>query len=328
MHTIIDKIKNNISKYNSFLKVDIENYYPTINHSLLMKMLRRKIKKTQILSLIDDAITKKTLLTSNEYVDEVKKGIPQGLSISNILSTIYLLDLDNLFYRKRVFAYFRFVDDILILHNNSDHDSIKQVIIKEFDKIDLKLNEDKIEYGKSNEVFNYLGYKNTPFGFSVRSSSLDRLRHSILKNFIIYKNSGDIPLSYLEWIINLRITGCKYDGNKYGWMFFYSQIDDIKILFGLDHFVAKLIKKYLTPKVMFSPKRFVRTYHEIKKNMNFSKYIPNFSDYDLSNKKNILNQVFLFKDPFSWDNDKVEKIFRIKIFQSIKDLEKDIQQLS
>ena len=62
--------------------------------------------------------------------------------------------------------------------------------------------------------------------------------------------------------------------------------------------------------------------------MNFSKYIPNFSDYDLSNKKNILNQVFLFKDPFSWDNDKVEKIFRIKIFQSIKDLEKDIQQLS
>ena len=219
-----------------------------------MKMLRRKIKKTQILSLIDDAITKKTLLTSNEYVDEVKKGIPQGLSISNILSTIYLLDLDNLFYRKRVFAYFRFVDDILILHNNSDHDSIKQVIIKEFDKIDLKLNEDKIEYGKSNEVFNYLGYKNTPFGFSVRSSSLDRLCHSILKNFIIYKNSGDIPLSYLEWIINLRITGCKYDGNKYGWMFFYSQIDDIKILFGLDHFVAKLIKKYLSPKVMFTLK--------------------------------------------------------------------------
>jgi len=45
-------------------------------------------------------------------------------------------------------------------------------------------------------------------------------------------------------------------------------------------------------------------------------------------KKRILNTVFLYKDPFSWPDNKVEKIFRIKIFQSIKDLERDIQRLS
>lgn len=328
VHTLISRLKTKISKYNYFLKIDIRNFYPSINHQKLTQILKRKIRKPEILNMLQKAITNKTLLSYKERIPNVEIGVPQGLSISNILASIYLFDLDNLFNRKRVFSYFRYVDDILILHNNPRHDEIKELIKKELQKLDLQINEEKIEEGNITDEFTYLGYKNTNIGFSVRNTSIESLHQSILKNITVYKHSDELPISYLEWIINLRITGCVFNKKKYGWMFFYSQIDDLTLLFKLDNFVANIILSNLPAKDRFVPKKFVRTYHEIINNLSKTKYIPNFTEYTIKQKKDVLSRIFGFENPFLWTDEKIDRIFSKKIFQSIKELEKDIQRFS
>jgi hypothetical protein len=44
--------------------------------------------------------------------------------------------------------------------------------------------------------------------------------------------------------------------------------------------------------------------------------------------KELLHRVFLFNDPFGWPDYKVDIMFKKKIFQSIRDLEKDFQTFS
>lgn len=328
IHTIINRIKTKIPKYNYFLKIDIKNFYPSIQHQKLIQLLKRKIRKPEILNLIERSIKNKSLISFKEKIPYFETGIPQGLSISNILASIYLIDFDKYFQNKRVFSYFRYVDDILILHNNPNYEDIKEIVFTQLTKLGLEINEDKIEEGQIHDEFTYLGYKNTSNGFSVRTSSIESLHQSILKNFTIFKYSDELPKSYLEWIINLRITGCKFNKKKYGWMFFYSQIDDLTLLFQLDNFVFKIIRDNLPRKSRFTPKKFVRTYHEITNNLSNTKYIPNFSEYTDLQKKEVLNKIFGFHDPFSWSTEKLERVFKKKIFQSIRELEKDIQRMS
>ena len=48
---------NNYYKYDSFIKLDIKSYYKSIDHDLLKKKLKRKIRKKEIIDLIFLAIT-------------------------------------------------------------------------------------------------------------------------------------------------------------------------------------------------------------------------------------------------------------------------------
>jgi len=328
VQTLLSNIKEKMLLFDSFIKIDISEFYPSINHDILLTKVKRKIRKKEILSLVSKAIRKKTLITRSEELPSTRVGIPQGLSISNILANIYMMDFDKVMKCNSRFSYHRYVDDILILCKSIDKRFILNDIKKELSKLNLEVNKDKIENGSLTQSFNYLGYYNTGSGFSVRPSSVSKLRDSIVKSFTYYNYSEDLPLNYLIWRVNLRITGCIMDKNKYGWMFFYSQIDDLKLLFQLDHFVDKLIKRFLRASDQFNPKKFVRTFWEIKSNLSSTKYIPNFTEYSFTAKVEVLNGVFLYKNVNTWPEKKVNEVFNILIFQSIKDLEKDFQRMS
>ena len=328
VQTIISDIKEKLDNYNSFIKIDIADFYPSINHNILRSKLYKKIRKPEILSLIFNALKTKSLISSDENVGEIEKGIPQGLAISNILANIYMLDMDKTLFRKRKFKYYRYVDDILILCNSEDILEIKSFMNNQLAKLKLDTNEEKYKDGDLTKEFSYLGYLYTAQGFTVRKQSIIKFQESILRNITIYKHSDTLPLNYLIWIINLRVTGCIIENNKYGWMFFYSQIDKLRLLYEIDHFIKKMLNKNLEEDEKFKSKKLVRTYFEITKNLTRTNYIPNFSEYDLIDKQKLLNEVFGFKDPFGWPQLKVEIIFRKKIFQSIRDLERDFQTFS
>jgi len=52
--------------------------------------------------------------------------VPQGLSISNLLSSLYLGDIDTAFGEIPDIDYFRFVDDILIICEDQEVDVLKK----------------------------------------------------------------------------------------------------------------------------------------------------------------------------------------------------------
>lgn len=92
VQTVISKVKTtlNNSNYNYFIKIDIEKFYDNINHDMLISKVKRKVRKEELINLISNAIKTPTIssTTRKPYIKN-KRGVPQGLSISNILANIY-----------------------------------------------------------------------------------------------------------------------------------------------------------------------------------------------------------------------------------------------
>ena len=108
-----------------------------------MKFIHKKTKKTEFTNLLKKSITQETTNMSNRTIEKYgnKKGVPQGLSISNILASIYLIELDKKYTDKKDYEYFRYVDDILILCNTSNVNDIFNDIKSDMKKLKLKIHE-------------------------------------------------------------------------------------------------------------------------------------------------------------------------------------------
>ena len=58
---IIKKVKDSKNKYDSFIKVDIQNFFSSINHEILVNKLKSNIDDERILNLITKVITQSTV---------------------------------------------------------------------------------------------------------------------------------------------------------------------------------------------------------------------------------------------------------------------------
>ncbi|CAI3949961.1 reverse transcriptase/maturase family protein [Commensalibacter communis] len=327
--SIIKKIKNYIQENpecNYFIKLDIINFYPSIQHEILIAKLKKRTKSNKILHLVQNAISTPTVSKSVPSDTLSAMGVPQGLSISNILAYIYLFEIDQYFLKQKNILYFRYVDDIIILCNQTQLDKIKKQVKKRLQAIKLEIHDsalgiDKSSYGdihKNN--FSYLGYYFQPNNVSVRATSIQKLRESLIAMFVQYHNQISKNIHFLEWRLNLRITGCVFKEQSKGWMFFFSEITDIKLLHQLDSFIQKLCKRF---NVDLQLKLFVRTFFQIQHNRRETIYIPNFDKYDIEQKKHVIKKYFN-KDVSNMTDKEIENYFDKKILRQVKDMEIDI----
>ena len=322
---IINNISNNLPSFDSFIKLDVSSFYASIKHDVLLRKLRGKIKKPEIIDLIQKAIETESL--SYPVKEKVKRhkrelGIPEGLPISNSMANIYLANLDEKYSKLPGIKYYRYVDDILILLNRENLQTVKRAVVRDLKRLGLETN-DKNADGEISQGFEYLGYYLSSNGITVRKSSVLKVEQSLEELIIKLKKE---PLEYTEWKLNLKITGFIYGGNKYGWMFFYSQISDTSLLFRLDDLIEKLLERYgVDPSVR--RKRFVRTYHEIRQALHTTSYVPNFDKYTIDDKRRVVSRVYK-KDFSSADEHAVEDYFGKIISKEIRDIEKDIQAFS
>lgn len=74
---------------------------------------------------------------------------------------------------------------------------------------------------------------------SIRDEASNRIEKVIEELFQLRKRNK-ISQQLFEWRLNVKIAGCIHEKKKYGWMFYYSQITDLKVLYHLDWFVDKL----------------------------------------------------------------------------------------
>ena len=283
---IIKKVKDSKNKYDSFIKVDIQNFFSSINHEILVNKLKSNIDDETILNLITKVITQSTVDVNTPFKQRIKynnkEGLPQGLSISGLLSEIYLFDLVQKYSIKDNLEFFRYVDDVLIFCKKSDIEEITKSLKSDFEDLkltihDFAINSNKSSFGNINEPFEFLGYKFEDKLISVRETSIQKMYANISKLFTLYKNKKYFSKEEFITRLNLKITGCVIDGKKYGWISFFSLINDYTLLFMLDKFVEK------------SCKNFNINYEEIKK---FSRAIyeikdpnTNYLTYDLSTLK-------------------------------------------
>jgi len=250
VHQIINDISSIIDEdvYDGVVKLDVKDFYPSINHFSLFKQIRRRIRKPEILTCIKNALRQPTVVKIKKgEISDNTVGVPQGLSISNVLANIYFYPVDKIYSEKTSIKYFRYVDDILILCKCSETERFRRKIKLDCKKIKLRLHDGDSEKSISchiTEGFSYLGYIFDNGKITVREKSLDHLRESIIRVFTNYKYSKSHDVDLLKWSVNIRITGCIFNGTKYGWLFFFSQINDLQLLKSLDIFVEKLALRF------------------------------------------------------------------------------------
>ena len=330
--TTVRNIKRDLKNgsFNTYIKLDVRDFYPSIRHDQMLSRLRKRIHHPHILNLIELSIRTATVSVSKPSDKPSKEGVPQGLSISNILADIYLVNIDRHLRGIPYIRYYRFVDDILILCDGAHSDEVVSNVIKRFRQLKLNVYDprDKNSLGKSgmgriSDSFKYLGYEFEGTKTSVRQESIDKLKSSLASIFTSYKHSRKKNEQFLLWRVNLRITGCVFQEKSKGWLHFFSEINDEQLLHKLDHFVKVLIKRF---DVDIEPKKFVRTYYDLNCRRHETNYIPNFDEFGLDQKRHTLECCFGF-DLTRWSDKKIEYVFLKKISGQVKDLEEDIRSI-
>ena len=285
IHKIKQKIKS--KQYDSFIKLDIKSFYPNIDHTILLEKVKEHVSDEEALYLLEKALTQITI-SKRRRADKINngetKGVPQGLSISNILASIYLNNLDVKYLNQDNLEYCRYADDILkTIWMKDDIEAIKRFVSEDIQDLLLEVHEFKDGSDKSasgtiyEDKFQFLGFEFYGDTISVREASIDKLRDRIIEVF--YKNveKSDSDL-YRE--LNLKISGCVYDNKQYGWMQFFRQIDDQTLLYSLDSFVKKQFKRFNRKYKEDKIKKFTKTYFTLKnydlEKLNEDTYIPKY----------------------------------------------------
>lgn len=144
--SIITNAKSHM--YNDiFLFVDIMDFFQSINHKKLLKILYYEINKNYIQHF--------TLSQCKELIESCSlsnKGLAIGLKPSPILANIYLKEFDGILYgflkqlNLKNVIYTRYADDLVVSYKGDNTDSCKIIFDKIVDllaKYYLKANNDK-----------------------------------------------------------------------------------------------------------------------------------------------------------------------------------------
>lgn len=227
-HIAIETLKGKLSsgEFSEFAKIDLQGFYPSIPHKLVLGSTWKRIRKIEIRSLIRSAITTPTVPESktSKGLKPTTIGVPQGLAVSNLLAEISMIEVDKHFNSIEGIWYCRYVDDILILTSNDQAAPTASEIITRLKKMGLKAHEpggdSKTKIDKLSQEFSFLGYLISSNRIRIRRESILRFESSIAKILTAYKHKASAArsdaersraLAYCKWKINLRITGCTFN---------------------------------------------------------------------------------------------------------------------
>lgn len=163
------------------LKCDISRFFLSIDHKILKKKVRRRIKDPRALKIVFDVI------------DSYSTGIGIGSMTSQVVAIFYLNDLDHFIKEKlKIKGYIRYQDDFLLFSESREYLEYCLKEIKKFlEKEKLTLN-GKTRIYSSNENICFLG-RNLYGQYAKRRT----VRRKLKKRFYLMKE-GKISLdSYI-----------------------------------------------------------------------------------------------------------------------------------
>lgn len=94
------------------VEIDLSKYFDTLNHELLMNLLRKQIEDKRVTDLIKKYL--KSGVMENGVRHETEEGSPQGGPLSPLLANIYLNEFDQEM-RSRGVIVIRYANDIVVL---------------------------------------------------------------------------------------------------------------------------------------------------------------------------------------------------------------------
>ena len=145
--------------YTRAVVLDLSKYFDTLNHTVLLNLLRQQIKDERVIQMVKRYL--KSGVMENGVVMETEEGSPQGGNLSPLLANVYLNEFDWEFKRRGV-PCIRYADDIVLLAKSERaSERLLESSIKYLEeKLQLKVNREKSRTVSIFAIrnFKYLGF--------------------------------------------------------------------------------------------------------------------------------------------------------------------------
>jgi len=142
-HIALDRAQRFLRAAKFGLQCDIQKYFPSINHDILLSIIARKIKDEKVLwlaKLIIDSSPQLERKPNKPGPNELKRGIPIGNLTSQFFANLYLNELDYFVkFSLREKYYIRYMDDFLLFGNDKVRLRERRTEIAQFLESRLKL---------------------------------------------------------------------------------------------------------------------------------------------------------------------------------------------
>jgi len=221
-HRAVRRFKEFI-KHNSYvLKCDIQKYFPSIDHEILINLIGKRIKDERLMDLIIKIISSRPPEPLSEEPQwfagddlfsslDRPRGIPIGNLTSQFFANIYLHELDSFVKHKlREKYYIRYVDDFVVLGNDKVHlHDVKEQIRGFLQTLRLRLHPKKCNVFPVRVGTDFLGYRIYPTHSRIRKENVRRfvIRTKRLQRDYSY---GRIPLDKVRSSIHSWLGHAKH----------------------------------------------------------------------------------------------------------------------
>ena len=203
--------------YTQVADIDLSKYFDTMNHELLMNLVRKEVKDKRIIDLVKKFLKSGVMEYGVRFRTE--EGSPQGGPLSPLLSNIYLNEFDKEMVR-RGHKHLRYADDIAVYTRSRRAaervlESCRQYLES---KLKLKVNTEKSKAGSPLRL-KFLGFalyktgKGT--GIRVHEKSMKKFKEKL--KGITKRNRGrsiqqilmELKLFVTGWLNYYAIAGMK-----------------------------------------------------------------------------------------------------------------------
>jgi group II intron reverse transcriptase/maturase len=145
--------------YRFVVDIDLSKYFDTINHDMLMQLVRKDIKDKALVELIKRFL-KSGILMPDGLLVRTEEGSPQGGNLSPLLANIYLHEFD-MELERRGHRFVRYADDVNIYvrsRKSAERVMDSSVMFLEGKTMKLKVNREKSSVGSPTKL-KFLGFR-------------------------------------------------------------------------------------------------------------------------------------------------------------------------
>lgn len=203
-----NKVSRNHTRTTWVLQCDIRKFFDSIDHQVLLAVLRQYITDEATIQLLE------VIIGSFSIQSTLKTGLPLGNLTSQLLVNVYMNVFDQFVKRKLKMEYYiRYADDFVFLHHNRDYLEMLLPQVEQFlfDTLNLTLHPNKIHMKTLYSGIDFLGWVHFPTHRVLRTSTkrrmMRRLHHNpnedslqsymgLLSHGDTYKLSGKVLRKY------------------------------------------------------------------------------------------------------------------------------------
>lgn len=201
------------------LQCDIRKYFPSIDHEILKRLVRRKLKCPDTLWLVDTIINgsnQQELVIDYFPGDDLltpaqrRRGLPIGNLTSQFFANVYLNGFDH-FLKEQIKCtkYIRYVDDFALFSDDRGFLEEARIAIENYlVTLRLKIHPVKSQLFETKQGANFLGFRILPNHIRVRTENLRRAKRRLRRmqqRFAQGKmREPEITQSIQSWVAHLK----------------------------------------------------------------------------------------------------------------------------